>query len=98
MTKLTPLPAPLWRSARGGPLLKKLLVSVEVVTPIRRRQPKPTSRMVAPSAVYFFGRTDGRAFGEAEARALWLAAVGARMEEGFGRITTGIWQLRWSKR
>jgi len=34
MTKLSPLPSPLSRSARGGPLLKSILVSVEVVTPI----------------------------------------------------------------
>lgn len=53
--------------------------------------PKPTSRMVAPGAVYFFERTDGKPFGEDEARALWLAAVGQRAEEGFGRVVAGVW-------
>ncbi len=53
--------------------------------------PKPTSRMVAPGAVYFFERTDGNPFGEAEARALWLAALGTRTDEGFGRVVPGLW-------
>jgi CRISPR-associated protein Cmr3 len=54
--------------------------------------PKPTSRMVAPGAVYFFERTDGQPFAEAHARALWLAAMGARTEEGFGRVVPGVWR------
>jgi CRISPR-associated protein Cmr3 len=54
-------------------------------------KPKPTSRMVAPGAVYFFERVDGRPFGESEARALWLAAVGRRTGEGFGRLAAGFW-------
>lgn len=54
-------------------------------------KPKATSRMVAPGAVYFFERADGRAFTEADARSLWLAAVGARTEEGFGHVVPGVW-------
>jgi CRISPR-associated protein Cmr3 len=53
--------------------------------------PKPTSRMVAPGAVYFFERADGEPFGEADARSLWLAALGTRTEEGFGRVAPGVW-------
>lgn len=53
--------------------------------------PKPTSRMVAPGAVYFFERTDGNPFGEADARSLWLGALGTRTDEGFGRIVPGAW-------
>jgi CRISPR-associated protein Cmr3 len=53
--------------------------------------PKPTSRMVAPGAVYFFERADGRPFGEADARSLWLAAMGSRTDEGFGRVVGGVW-------
>jgi CRISPR-associated protein Cmr3 len=56
-----------------------------------RGAPKPTSRMVAPGAVYFFERADGKLFGEADARSLWLAAIGGRTEEGFGRIVAGVW-------
>lgn len=55
---------------------------------------KSTSRMVPPGAVYFFERVDGQAFGEAEARALWLAALGARTNEGFGRVVPGTWNLK----
>jgi CRISPR-associated protein Cmr3 len=56
-----------------------------------RGAPKPTSRMVPPGAVYFFERVDRRPFAEAEARALWLAALGARTGEGFGRVVPGTW-------
>ena len=56
------------------------------------RAPKPTSRMVAPGAVYFFERTDGQPFAEADARLLWLAALGGRTEEGFGRVVAGVWR------
>jgi CRISPR-associated protein Cmr3 len=55
-------------------------------------EPKPTSRMVPPGAVYFFERADGKAFGEAEARSLWLAALGTRTDEGFGHVVPGIWR------
>lgn len=54
--------------------------------------PKPTSRMVAPGAVYFFERTDGRPFDEADACSLWLSALGDRTNEGFGRVVPGVWR------
>lgn len=60
--------------------------------------PKPTSRMVPPGAVYFFERADGRPFGEADAGALWLAALGARIDEGFGRVVPGTWSPTRSQR
>mgnify|MGYP005838993091 CR=1 FL=1 len=53
--------------------------------------PKQTLRLVAPGAVYFFERVDGKTFGEADARPLWLAALGARTEQGFGRVVPGVW-------
>ncbi|MCG8554131.1 MAG: type III-B CRISPR module-associated protein Cmr3 [Proteobacteria bacterium] len=53
--------------------------------------PKPTSRMVGPGAVYFFERVDGKPFGEADARSLWLAELGTRADEGFGRVVPGVW-------
>ena len=54
--------------------------------------PKPTSRMVPPGSVYFFERADGQPFGESEAKSLWLAALGTRTEEGFGRVVPGVWR------
>lgn len=54
-------------------------------------EPKPTSRMVPPGSVYFFERADGQPFREAEAKSLWLAALGARTDEGFGRVVPGVW-------
>jgi CRISPR-associated protein Cmr3 len=54
-------------------------------------KPRPTSRMVPPGSVYFFERTDGQRFGEAEATSLWLAAIGTRTAEGFGRVVPGVW-------
>lgn len=56
-----------------------------------KREPKPTSRMVPPGSVYFFERADGKPFGEVEAKALWLAALGTRTDEGFGRVVPGVW-------
>lgn len=56
-----------------------------------RGEPKPTARMVPPGAVYFFERSDGKPFGEAAAKALWLAALGTRTNEGFGRVVPGVW-------
>ncbi len=53
--------------------------------------PKPTARMVAPGAVYFFERVDGQPFDAAHARSMWLAALGVRIDEGFGRVVPGIW-------
>jgi CRISPR-associated protein Cmr3 len=57
-------------------------------------EPKPTARMVPPGAVYFFEHADGRPFGEAEAKSLWLTAIGTRTGEGFGRVVPGVWQLK----
>ncbi len=57
-----------------------------------KAEPKPTSRMVPPGSVYFFERTDGKPFGEAEAKALWLTALGTRTDEGFGRVVPGVWR------
>jgi CRISPR-associated protein Cmr3 len=54
-------------------------------------QPKPISRMAASGSVYFIERVDGRKFTESDARALWLAAIGQRTHEGFGRIVAGTW-------
>jgi len=54
--------------------------------------------MVPAGAVYFFERADGRSFGEDDARSLWLAALGARTEEGFGRVVPGTWSPRRSQR
>jgi len=54
-------------------------------------QPKPTSRMVPPGAVYFFERADGTPISEADAKALWLGALGTRTDEGFGRVVPGFW-------
>lgn len=53
---------------------------------------KNTDRFAPPGAVYFLERADGGVFGRAEAEALWLAAVGGRTEEGFGRVAPGVWQ------
>jgi CRISPR-associated protein Cmr3 len=55
--------------------------------------PKETSRMVPAGAVFFFERLDGRSFDGEDARKLWLAALGARTDEGFGRVVPGIWDL-----
>lgn len=52
---------------------------------------KPTTRLVPPGAVFFFHRADARPFDEADARSLWLAAVGDRTSEGFGRVVPGVW-------
>lgn len=56
-----------------------------------RGAPKATARMAPPGAVYFFERADGKDFTEAEAKALWLAALGGRTEEGFGLVVPGVW-------
>jgi CRISPR-associated protein Cmr3 len=47
--------------------------------------------MVSPGAVYFFEKADGAPFAESDARSLWLAAVGSRTHEGFGRVVPGVW-------
>jgi CRISPR-associated protein Cmr3 len=55
-------------------------------------KPKRTSRMVPTGAVYFFERADHGPFNEVDAKSLWLAALGQRTEEGFGRVVPGVWQ------
>jgi CRISPR-associated protein Cmr3 len=52
---------------------------------------RPTSRLVPPGAVYFLERADRRNFTADDAKALWLAALGSRTNEGFGRVVPGIW-------
>lgn len=52
---------------------------------------KRTDRMVPPGSVFFVARRDGGSFTDQDARILWLAAIGGRTEEGFGRIVPGIW-------
>lgn len=63
-----------------------------------KREPRPTARMVAPGAVYFFERTDRKPFGETEAKSLWLHAIGNRIDEGFGRVVPGIWTPKGEER
>lgn len=53
--------------------------------------PKQTSRMVPRGAVFFFERRDGKPFHLECARSIWLAAIGHRTNEGFGRIVPAIW-------
>jgi|KBSSwiStaDraftv2_1062776.scaffolds.fasta_scaffold18996_4 CRISPR-associated protein Cmr3 len=55
--------------------------------------PRATSRLVPPGAVYFFERVGDqpKPFAAAEGEALWLAALGGRTKEGFGRVVPGIW-------
>jgi CRISPR-associated protein Cmr3 len=60
--------------------------------------PKPTSRTVPPGGIYFFQRADGRPFGAAEARSLWLEAIGDRTDEGFGRVVPAVWSPRRGSR
>lgn len=52
--------------------------------------PKQTSRLVPPGSVYFLENVGGTV-AKAEMEALWLAAIGRRTNEGFGRIVPGIW-------
>ena len=58
---------------------------------------KTTSSMVAPGGIYFFERTDGIPFSKQDAESLWLAPLGGRTEEGFGRVVPGVWNTRSSK-
>jgi len=60
--------------------------------------PKPTLRMVPPGTVYFFEATDSKPFSSAEVRSLWLAAIGSRIDAGFGRIVPGVWSPTRSHR
>lgn len=52
---------------------------------------KPSTRMVPPGSVFAFERRDGGDFTRAHARALWLAAMGDRQDQGFGAIVPGTW-------
>lgn len=56
-----------------------------------RRQPKPTTRLVPPGSVYHFVKVNRAPFSETEARDLWLAVLGSRGGEGFGRFVPGLW-------
>ena len=56
-----------------------------------QRRPKPTTRLVPPGSVYFFERTDGQPFAGQDVSRLWLAALGRRTQEGYGRVVPGIW-------
>ena len=58
---------------------------------IAARRPKPTTRLVPPGAVYFFERSDGDLLSVQHAKALWLAALGGRTDEGYGRVVPGCW-------
>jgi CRISPR-associated protein Cmr3 len=53
--------------------------------------PRATDLAVAPGAVYFLQRADGRGFTAADLRDLWLAALGSRIEDGFGRVVAAPW-------
>ena len=55
------------------------------------RGPKPTTRLVPPGAVYFFQRADDKPVTGQTAKALWLAAIGGRTCEGYGRVVPGRW-------
>lgn len=52
----------------------------------RGRRAQPTSRVAATSTVNLVERTDGRRFGEGEARSFGLTAVSGRNEEDFRRV------------
>ncbi len=54
-------------------------------------RPKPTSRMLPPGSVLAFRRVDREPFTLDQAKALWLAAIGRRTNEGFGRVVPGVW-------
>lgn len=53
--------------------------------------PRATNLAVAPGSVYFLQRTDGGWFTAADVRGLWLAALGRRTEDGFGRVVAAPW-------
>ncbi len=56
--------------------------------------PRPTTRMIPPGSVYMFERLDDQPFSAEHAQALWLAAIGDRSDEGFGRVVPAIWNPR----
>lgn len=53
--------------------------------------PKRTVRLVPPGSVYHLVKVSGSPFTGSEARPLWLAALGQKTEEGFGRVVPGLW-------
>ena len=55
------------------------------------KAPRATDLAVAPGSVYFLQRTDGAGFAAADVRGLWLAALGRRTEDGFGRVVAAPW-------
>ena len=53
--------------------------------------PRATDLAVAPGSVYFLQRADGGRFTATDVRGLWLAALGRRTEDGFGRVVAAPW-------
>lgn len=53
--------------------------------------PRRTDLAVAPGAVFFVQRADGGTFAPDHVRALWLAALGGRTDDGFGRVVAAPW-------
>jgi hypothetical protein len=61
-----------------------------------KSQPKRTTRLVPPGAVYYFVKADNGNFTANDAKQLWFAALGDRVAEGFGRFVPGIWHPKES--
>ncbi|HEY0987799.1 MAG TPA: type III-B CRISPR module-associated Cmr3 family protein [Kofleriaceae bacterium] len=53
--------------------------------------PRATNLAVAPGSVYFLQRADGGRFTAADVRGLWLAPLGRRTTDGFGRVVAAPW-------
>lgn len=53
--------------------------------------PRRTNLAVAPGSVYFFQRADGGRFTAADVCGRWLAELGRRTEDGFGRVVAAPW-------
>jgi len=53
--------------------------------------PRATDLAVAPGSVYFLQRADGSGFTADDVRGLWLAKLGRRTEDGFGRVLAAPW-------
>lgn len=53
--------------------------------------PRRTDLAVAPGAVFFVQRADGGVFAPDHVRGLWLAALGRRTDDGFGRVVAAPW-------
>lgn len=56
--------------------------------------PKSTTRLVPPGSVFFLEKAGGGRFTAEEAEQLWLAPLGTRINEGFGRFVPGIWHSK----